>query len=85
MGRKVWQAACHKFGCDYSVTRSFGDVFVRKVKKDIRGASSPILPAIPAHLVSNPISQTLASWEVQGVRERSLPGPFTCATTASAG
>lgn len=54
-------------------------------KNDIRGASSPMLPAVPVHLVSKPTSQRLVSWRVEAVRERSLPGPFTCATTASAG
>lgn len=58
-------------------------MFVRK--NDIRGALSPMLPAVPVHLVSKPTSQRLASRQVEAVRETSLPGPFTCAATASAG
>lgn len=42
-------------------------------------------PAAPAHLVSKPTSQRLVSYQVQAVRERSPPGPFIYAATASAG
>lgn len=35
VGREVWEAERHTFGCDYSATRSFGDLCVQKVKNDI--------------------------------------------------